>query len=143
DGSHLGELWRIRQPWYPEGDVDLLERFVVDAIKAGPRASHGHTVVARYRMEERLPRIRCPVLVVAPTDDPHAWPRSRPVAQAIDGSRIVEVPGGMVPLPDQMPEAFARIVEAFVDSLPAGTDAGAQAPSVRAIIEDSNRSSKR
>lgn len=117
DGSHLTDLWRIRQPWYPAGDVDLLERFVVDAIKAGPRASHGHAVVARYRMEERLPRIACPVLVVAPTEDPHAWPRARPVAQAIAGSRIVEVPGGKVPLPDQMPEVFARIVEGFVDSL--------------------------
>lgn len=121
DGSHLVELWRIRQPWYPPGDVDLLERFVVDAIKAGPRASHGHTVVARYRMEERLPRIRCPALVVAPAEDPHAWPRAPRVARAIAGSRIVEVPGGMVPLPDQMPEAFARIVEEFVDSLPART----------------------
>lgn len=116
DGSHLGDLWRIRRPWYPAGDVDLLERFVVDAVKAGPRASHGHTVVARYRMEERLPRIGCPVLVVAPTDDPHARPRAPRVAAAIGGSRLVEVSGGMVSLPDQMPEAFARIVEDFVDS---------------------------
>lgn len=119
DGAHLAELWRIRQPWYPKGDVDLLERFVVDAIKAGPRASHGHVVVARYRMEERLPRVHCPALVVAPTDDPHAWPRAPRVAGAIPGSRIVEVPGGMVPLPDQMPQAFARLVEEFVGSLPA------------------------
>lgn len=117
DGAHLAELWRIRQPWYPKGDVDLLERFVVDAIKAGPRASHGHLVVARYRMEERLSRVRCPALVVAPTDDPHAWPRAPRVANMIPGSRLVEVPGGMVPLPDQMPETFARIVEEFVDSL--------------------------
>lgn len=120
DGSHLGELWRIRRPWYPDGDIDLLERFVVDALKAGPRAAHGHTVVARYRMEERLPRVRCPALVVAPTDDPHAWPRAPRVAAAIAGSRIVEVPGGRVPLPDQMPETFARIVEGFVDEVPAG-----------------------
>ncbi len=119
DGSHLAALWRIRQPWYPTGDVDLLERFVVDAIKAGPRASHGHVVVARYRMEDRLPRVRCPALVAAPTDDPHAWPRAPRVAAMIPGSRLVEVSGGMVPLPDQMPEAFARIVEEFVDSLPA------------------------
>lgn len=119
DGSHLGGLWRIRQPWYPPGDVDLLERFVVDAIKAGPRAAHGHVVVARYRMEERLPFVRCPALVVAPAEDPHAWPRAPRVAGAIRGSRLVEVPGAMVPLPDQMPETFAQIVEEFIDSLPA------------------------
>ncbi len=114
DGSHLTDLWRIRQPWYPPGDVDLLERFVVDAIKAGPRAAHGHTVVARYEMEARLPNIRCPVLIVAPTDDPHAYPNVQPLAQRIAGSRIVEIVGGRVPLPDQMPERFAQVLVEFL-----------------------------
>jgi pimeloyl-ACP methyl ester carboxylesterase len=114
EGSHLTELWRIRQPWYPEGDVDLLERFVVDALKAGPRAAEGHAVVARYVMETRLPLIRCPVLVIAPTADPHAYPAARPLAERIAGSRYVEVGGGMVPLPDQMPERFAELVTQFL-----------------------------
>jgi pimeloyl-ACP methyl ester carboxylesterase len=114
DGSHLAELWRIRQPWYPEGDIDLLERFVVDALKAGPRAVEGHAVVARYVMETRLPLIRCPVLVIAPTADPHAYPQARPLAAKIAGSRYVEIEGGMVPLPDQMPERFAELVAEFL-----------------------------
>jgi pimeloyl-ACP methyl ester carboxylesterase len=114
EGSHLTELWRIRQPWYPEGDVDLLERFVVDALKAGPRAAEGHAVVARYVMETRLPLIRCPVLVIAPTADPHAYPAARPLAERIVGSRYIEVEGGMVPLPDQMPERFAKLVTEFL-----------------------------
>lgn len=115
DGSHLTELWRIRQPWYPDGDIDLLERFIVDAIKAGPRAAEGHSVVARYVMETRLPEIRCPVLIVAPTADPHTYPAAEPLARLIATSRIVEVPGGMVPLPDQMPEQFASLVIDFLD----------------------------
>lgn len=114
DGSHLAELWRIRQPWYPAGDIDLLERFVIDAIKAGPRAAEGHAVVARYVMETRLPLVRCPVLVLAPTADPHAYPQARPLAAAIAGARCVEVEGGMVPLPDQLPEVFARHVLEFL-----------------------------
>jgi pimeloyl-ACP methyl ester carboxylesterase len=114
DGSHLGDLWRIRQPWYPAGDIDLLERFVVDAVKAGPRAAAGHAVVARYVMETRLPLIRCPVLVIAPTADPHAYPSARPLAACIAGSRVVEVEGGRVPLPDQMPERFAELVTSFL-----------------------------
>jgi pimeloyl-ACP methyl ester carboxylesterase len=120
DGSHLTQLWRIRQPWYPEGDIDLLQRFVVDAVKAGPRAAEGHAVVARYVMESRLPLVRCPVLVLAPTADPHAFPQARPLADAIPGSRYVEVAGGMLPLPDQMPEVFARHVLEFLESVPAG-----------------------
>jgi pimeloyl-ACP methyl ester carboxylesterase len=118
DGSHLTELWRIRQPWYPQGDIELLERFVVDALKAGPRAAEGHAVVARYVMETRLPLICCPVLVLAPTQDPHAYPQARPLADAIAGSRYVEIEGGMVPLPDQMPEEFARHVLEFLRSTP-------------------------
>jgi pimeloyl-ACP methyl ester carboxylesterase len=114
DGSHLGELWRIRQPWYPAGDIDLLERFVVDAVKAGPRSAQGHAVVARYVMETRLPLIRCPVLVIAPTADPHAYPAARPLAERIAGSRYVEVEGGKVPLPDQMPGRFAELVTDFL-----------------------------
>lgn len=116
DGSHLTALWRIRQPWYPEGDIDLLERFVIDAVKAGPRAAEGHAVVARYVMEARLPLIRCPVLVIAPTADPHAYPQARPLADAIKGSRYVEIEGGMVPLPDQMPARFAQVVMEFLDA---------------------------
>lgn len=114
DGSYLTELWQIRQPWYPEGDIDLLERFVVDALKAGPRALEGHAVVARYVMETRLPLIRCPVLIIAPSADPHAYPAARPLAGRIAGSRYVEVEGGMVPLPDQMPERFAELVTEFL-----------------------------
>ena len=117
DGSHLTELWRIRQPWYPEGDIDLLERFVVDAIKAGPRSVEGHAVVARYVMETRLPLIRCPVLVLAPSADPHAYPAAAPLADRIAGSRLIEIAGGMVPLPDQMPDEFATVVLDFLDSV--------------------------
>lgn len=114
DGSHLTELWRIRQPWYPEGDIDLLERFVVDAVKAGERAREGHAVVARYVMETRLPLVRCPTLVIAPTADPHAYPQARRLADAIANARYVEIEGGMVPLPDQMPERFAQVVGDFL-----------------------------
>ena len=66
DGSHLVELWGMRAPFYPK-DIDLLERFVIDALKAGDRAGDGHLVVARYRMEDRLGLIQAPILIVACT----------------------------------------------------------------------------
>ena len=114
DGSHLRELWRQRQPWYPAGDIDLRDRCMVDALKAGARAVEGHAVVARYAMETQLPLIRCPVLVIAPTADPHAYPSARRLASAIAGCRYVEIEGGMVPLPDQMPQRFAELVTDFL-----------------------------
>jgi pimeloyl-ACP methyl ester carboxylesterase len=114
DGGHLTELWSRRQPFYPAGDIDLLQRFMIDALRAGPMAAEGHRVVNRYRMEDRLGLIRCPTLVVAPTCDPHVHPVAPRVAGAIAGSVLREISGGMVPLPDQMPEAFATLVRDFM-----------------------------
>jgi hypothetical protein len=51
---------------------------------------------------------------MAPTADPHAHPVSAKVAQAIAGAGMVEIAGGMVPFPDQMPEAFAEAALAFL-----------------------------
>jgi pimeloyl-ACP methyl ester carboxylesterase len=117
DGRHLLELWQMRQPFYPTDDTDLLERFVVDALKAGRMAAEGHRVVNRYVMETRLPLVRCPTLVISPAADPHAHPIASKVAGAIAGALLVEVEGGMVPFPDQMPDAFAAATLRFLDSI--------------------------
>lgn len=114
DGAHLAELWSRRRPFYPQGDIDLLARFVGDALRAGPMAAEGHRVVNRYRMETRTGLVRAPTLVLAPTDDPHAYPAAPRVAAAIAHSRLVEAPGAMVPFPDQAPDMFASLVGAFL-----------------------------
>jgi pimeloyl-ACP methyl ester carboxylesterase len=119
DGRHLAELWAMRRPFYPEDRPDLLERFLVDALKAGPLAAEGHRMVDRYEMEKRLPLVRCPTLVIAPTADPHAHPHAPKVAGAIPGSILIEIEDGMVPLPDQKPQEFAAAVHDFIASLPA------------------------
>jgi pimeloyl-ACP methyl ester carboxylesterase len=117
DARHLLELWQMRQPFYPPGDTELLNRFIVDAVKAGRMAAEGHRVVNRYVMETRLPLLRCPALVIAPTADPHAHPVARKVAGAIKGATLVEIEGAMVPFPDQMPGAFAAATLSFLDSV--------------------------
>jgi pimeloyl-ACP methyl ester carboxylesterase len=116
DGAHLAELWARRQPFYPAGAIDLLQRFMIDALRAGEMAAEGHRVVNRYRMEDRLGHIRCPTLIIAPTGDPHVHPVAPKVAAAIEGSILRELSGGMVPLPDQMPEEFAGMVRDFISA---------------------------
>jgi pimeloyl-ACP methyl ester carboxylesterase len=68
-------------------------------------------------MEERLPLVRCPTLVIAPTADPHVYPVAGKVAAAITGSHLIEIENGMVPLPDQMPDTFAAVVEEFLSKI--------------------------
>jgi pimeloyl-ACP methyl ester carboxylesterase len=124
DGGHLAKLWSMRQPFYPADRIDLLERFIVDALKAGPQSAEGHRVVDRYEMEKRLPLVRCPTLVIAPTADPYACPHAPKVAAAIAGSLLIEIENGMVPLPDQMPGEFAAAVHGFLAAQPTWAQGG-------------------
>src|SRR5260370_32601990 len=65
-----------------------------------------------------LPLRACPRVGIGPPADPHAHPPAATVASAISGSRLVEIEDGMVPLPDQMPHAFAAVVDQFLSALP-------------------------
>lgn len=111
DGSHLLALWRGRQGFYPACRRDLLERFVRDALGAGTaRSAGGHAAVRAYRMEERLPLVRARTVLVAATADPYAAPHVPRLAAALPQAQLVSIEGGMVPLPDQLPEQFAAVV---------------------------------
>ena len=63
-------------------------------------------------MEERLPLVQCPVQVLPPTADPHAFRGQG------DWSYLWCVHDrdcrGMVPFLDQMPEVFAETILAFL-----------------------------
>ncbi len=114
DGSHLTELWQKRMAFYPKNHPDLLMRFVMDALKVGERLEEGHLAVGVYRMEERVPLIKAPTLVLAGAKDPFSFPRMKPLARSIKGSETAILEEGMVPMVDQIPEAFARIVIDFL-----------------------------
>ena len=117
DGSHLAALWQRRQGFYPAGRPELLEAFVRDALKASGSPEDGHRAVAAYRMESRIQRVVQPALILRATEDPFAAPHAAELQHALPQARIVDIPGGMVPLPDQLPEAFAAAVLAFLETL--------------------------
>ncbi|HYP70814.1 MAG TPA: alpha/beta hydrolase, partial [Variovorax sp.] len=73
---------------------------------------------ASYRMEDSIGRVTQPVLLVRAPQDPFASPHAAELAEHLADARIVDIEGGMVPLPDQLPEAFARVVNDFLQDLP-------------------------
>lgn len=115
DGEHLRELWRQRQPYYPPDRPDLLDRFIVDALKSSERRHGGHLAIGAYEMESRLPLVSCPTLVLIGGADEHALKYARPLAERLDAPMVV-VEGGTVPMPNHEPEAFAAAVLEFLDA---------------------------
>ncbi len=116
DGSHLAELWQRRMAFYPKNRPDLLVRFVVDALKVGDRVEEGHRAVGKYKMEDKVGLIKAPTLVLAGTEDRFSFPRMAPLSKSIEGSKTAVIQGGMVPMVDQMPEEFSRVVLQFLDN---------------------------
>ena len=115
DGSHLTELWQRRMPFYPKNRSDLLKRFIIDALKTGERVEEGHRAVGKYRMEDKTCLVKSPTLILAGSEDPFSFPRMKPLSDSIKGSKTTIIKGGMVPMVDQMPEEFARVVMDFLD----------------------------
>ncbi len=117
DGSHLAALWQKRQGFYPPGRPELLEAFVLDALKVGDRLEEGHRAVAAYRMEDRIAQVTQPTLILRATGDPFAAPHAAELQAHLPQARIADIDGGMVPLPDQLPQEFAAAVLGFLESL--------------------------
>jgi pimeloyl-ACP methyl ester carboxylesterase len=101
--------------FYPKGRRDLLERFVMDALRAGQeKMAEGHLACSAYPMEVRIGLVRCPTLVVCAAGDPFAFPKMETVARHVAGSRTVTIPGGTVAVVDEMPEAFVAAIRDFL-----------------------------
>ena len=115
DGAHLMQMWRNRQAFYPEGRPELLQSFVMDGLKVSGDIEGGHRAVAGYHMEDSIGRVTQPVLLIRALQDPFSSPHAAELAGQLRDVRIVDVEGGMVPLPDQLPQAFARVVTDFLE----------------------------
>jgi pimeloyl-ACP methyl ester carboxylesterase len=117
DAGHDAESLRgSRADFYPDDRPDLLDRYVADALRAGHHARIGHHVVASYEMEHALAKLTMPVLLVAATHDPYAYPQLERLRAALPHAESIEIAGGMVPLPDGWPEEFASAVLPFLEA---------------------------
>ncbi len=120
DGSHLAALWQKRASFYPAERPDLLQAFVLDALRAAGDVEEGHRAVASYRMEARIAAVVQPTLVVKAARDPFAAPHAAELLAHVRHARLATLDEGMVPLPDQLPAQFAALVLDFIAGLGGG-----------------------
>jgi pimeloyl-ACP methyl ester carboxylesterase len=113
DGSHLIEKWQQLRRIAPNVSLEVVHRAVIDNLKA-------HTPTAAYRalheypIEERLPLVRCPALILAGERDSlakHTEPAAALMARV--QWRILPDQAGF--LPDTMPLELVQLVEDFLD----------------------------
>lgn len=89
-------------------------RFAIDALKVFDRAEEGHLACNRYEMERRFDLIQAPTLIVVGGEDQFALPEYENMVKRLPDAECRVVAGGMVPMPDQMPAEFARVVLEFL-----------------------------
>ncbi|WP_456696206.1 alpha/beta fold hydrolase [Aeromicrobium sp. P5_D10] len=119
DGSHLTTLWALRQPYYPAGRPDLLDRFVRDALAPGVTPAEGHMACGRYVMEDRIGHVVAPTLLIGASDDPFALPSVAKLAEHLVNAERLEqaiIPGGTIPLMETKSREVVDAVESFLRS---------------------------
>jgi pimeloyl-ACP methyl ester carboxylesterase len=116
DGTHLIDKWQKMAGWLPR--PPLVQRLVVDLFRAGEESEQGHFAVAEYRMEDRLPQVRCPALLLYCRDDPFASPeRAAPLRLAFRPVREVTIAAGIFAA-NEAPEAYAGAVLEYLRAAP-------------------------
>jgi pimeloyl-ACP methyl ester carboxylesterase len=116
DGAHLLDKWQKMTRWLPR--PRLVQRLVVDLFRAGEESEQGHFAVAEYRMEDRLPLVRCPALLLYCRDDPFASAeRAARLKLAFKPAREVTIAAGIFAA-NEAPEAYARAVLDYLSAAP-------------------------
>jgi pimeloyl-ACP methyl ester carboxylesterase len=111
-GEDADTLRASRAGFYPRDRPELLDRYVADALRAGPLARLGHHIVGSYEMD--VSELTMPVLLIGADADPYAFGQLERMAAALPYAETSVIAGGMVPLPDGWPEEFARAVADFL-----------------------------
>jgi pimeloyl-ACP methyl ester carboxylesterase len=112
DGSHLIDKWSKFVAWLPR--PDLVQRILLDLFRAGETSEQGHFATTEYRMEDRLPLVRCPALLIYGTRDPFGTPaRATLHRQAFRPVTEVTIDAGVF-APNENPAAYAGAVLEFV-----------------------------
>jgi pimeloyl-ACP methyl ester carboxylesterase len=117
DGSHLLELWRRYRTIMPQAKPENLQRTILGYLLAGPRAHEGHQAVFRYKVENRLPLLKCPTLLLSGGEKDIFHERMEVTKALIPDCRTQVIDGGGDLIPLEKPAEFAEVTLDFLQSL--------------------------
>lgn len=112
DGSHMMEKWQKFSDWVD--NPAIVHRVVTDLLHAGETSEYGHFACADYRMEDTLPLVQAPALLVVGRNDFFARNSKNEIFNtALPDVQRAEIDGGVF-LPTESPEAFSEAVISYL-----------------------------
>jgi pimeloyl-ACP methyl ester carboxylesterase len=112
DGSHLSEKWKKFSDWTPE--PAFAHRMVRDLLRAGETSEYGHFAALEYRMEDRLPLVNKPALLIYGNRDPFVQAEKNRIFHDTLSVREELFLDGGVFLPNEAAQAYAEAILKFV-----------------------------
>jgi pimeloyl-ACP methyl ester carboxylesterase len=111
DGSHLIKKWEIARNWSPSLSPESWHRWVVNYLVAGELDAH--QALFRYMIEERLPLIQSPTLLISGTEDVfhHQLEASE---RLIPDCKTKVIEGGGIVIGYEKGEEFAQAILEFL-----------------------------
>jgi pimeloyl-ACP methyl ester carboxylesterase len=117
DGSHFMEAWETLKEHDPSMPPSLINRMILEHLKAGDTSTNAYYAVFSYQMEQRIPLIQCPTLLMWGTKDVITFDLGGPMEKTneiIKRKKVVYVEDGTFVLPNVMPEKFVHPILEFL-----------------------------
>ena len=114
DGSHLVERWKRMIPFYgPTVPREVMARNFAEGLRGGPASHWGHRAAFNYPLQEKMPEVEHPILVINLDDD--LTEHTKRAAPLLRNGRIHTIEGYGHAWFDVIPEEAGRILREFLD----------------------------
>ncbi len=115
DGSHLVDLWKAVRFWGDKTQTleNAMEHYA-EHLRGGKNSWWGHRAAFNYKLQDTLPRLGQPILVLNTEDDLHE--HSLRAATLMQNGRIRELPGWSHGFLDIHTQEVDALVRAFLDT---------------------------
>lgn len=114
-GTHLTNRWRLLREWGDSAQtLENTMRDFVEHVRGGTKAEWGVEAAFNYRIQDRLPLVQQPVLVLNPEDDLfEVTPSCRPLLR---NGAIHDLPNRSHGMLDAHTEQFDALLRRFLDA---------------------------